>query len=191
MSGSIVVERLNQLRDILQSSKEHDVIRPGYSYWLIKHDNRTKTLLNYDTKLENGVIDVNRPLLLCEQIDVDINTFFRQVSRYHFRFFNEQMEGFFVRNYKGGTFICVCKKDKDGEYVLPTQMPDGIHCIVQVKDRMAETIRSKLSPNNGKGYIYVENEDDKESNQLSTAKDARMPDVILSADDDDVLSISL
>jgi hypothetical protein len=48
----------------------------------MKHDNRTKrTLLNYNTKLENGVIDVNRPLLLCEQIDVDINTFFKQVSR--------------------------------------------------------------------------------------------------------------
>jgi hypothetical protein len=57
-----------------------------------------------------------------------------------------------------------------------------------MKDRMAETIRSKLSPNNGKGYIYVENEDDK-SLQLSTArKEARMPDPILSADDD-VLSI--
>jgi hypothetical protein len=40
------------------------------------------------------------------------------------------MEGF-VRNYKGGTFICICKKDKDGEYILPKQMPDGIHCIVQ------------------------------------------------------------
>jgi hypothetical protein len=66
MSGTVVVERLNQLRDIIQSSKEHDVIRPGYSYWLIKHDNRTKTLLNYNTKLENGVIDVNRPLLLCD-----------------------------------------------------------------------------------------------------------------------------
>jgi hypothetical protein len=52
---------------------------------------------------------------------------------------------------------------------------------------MAETIRSKLSPN-GKGYIYgVENEDDK-SNQLLTAKVARMPDPILSADDD-VLAI--
>jgi predicted protein tyrosine phosphatase len=74
------------------------------------------------------------------------------------------MEGFFVRNYKGGgTFICVCKKDKDGEYVLPKQMPDGIHCIVRMKDRMVETIRSKLSPN-GKGYKYVENGDDK-SNQ--------------------------
>jgi hypothetical protein len=64
-----------------------------------------------------------------------------------------------------------------------------------MKDRMAETIRSKLSPN-GKGYIYVENGDDK-SNQLSTAKEARMPDPILSARmpdpilsaDDDVLSI--
>jgi hypothetical protein len=56
-----------------------------------------------------------------------------------------------------------------------------------MKDRMAETIRSKLSLNNGKGYIYVENEDDK-SLQLSTAKEARMPDRILSADDD-VLSI--
>jgi hypothetical protein len=77
MSGSIVVERLNQLRDILQSSKENDVIRPGYSYWLIKHDNRTKALLNYDTKLENHVIDVNRPMLLCEQINVDMNTFFK------------------------------------------------------------------------------------------------------------------
>jgi hypothetical protein len=55
-----------------------------------------------------------------------------------------------------------------------------------MKDRMAETIRSKLSPN-GKGYRYVENGDDK-SNQLSTAKEARMPDLILSADDD-VLSI--
>jgi hypothetical protein len=96
MSGSIVVEWLNQLRDIQQSSKEHDVIQPGYSYWLIKHDKQTKTLLNYDTKLENGVIDINRPMLLCEQIDVDINTFFKQVSRYHNRFFNKQMEGFLL-----------------------------------------------------------------------------------------------
>jgi hypothetical protein len=56
-----------------------------------------------------------------------------------------------------------------------------------MKDRMAETIRSKLSPNR-KGYIYVENGNDK-SNQLSTAKEARMPDPILSADEDDVLSI--
>jgi hypothetical protein len=183
MSGSIIVERLNQLRDILQSSKEHDTIRPGYSYWLIKHDNWTKTLLNYDTKLENDVmIYVNRPMLLCEQIDVDINTFFKHVSSYpHNRFFNEQMEVFFVRSYKGGAFICVCKKDKDGEYILPKQMPDRIHCAVRMKDRMAEIIRSKLSPNNRKGYIYVENEDDKESNQLSTAKDTRMPDLILSA----------
>jgi hypothetical protein len=58
-----------------------------------------------------------------------------------------------------------------------------------MKDRMADTILSKLPPNNGKGYKYVENEDGKESNQLSTAKEAKMPDVILSADDDDVLSI--
>jgi hypothetical protein len=56
-----------------------------------------------------------------------------------------------------------------------------------MKDRMAETIRSKLSPN-GKGYIYVENGDDK-SNQLLTAKEAKMPHPILSADDDGVLSI--
>jgi hypothetical protein len=98
----------------------------------MKHDDWTKTLLNYDTKLENdAMIDINRPMLLCEQINVDINTFFKEVSSYpHNRFFNEQMEGFFVRNYKGGTFICVCKTDKDGEYILPKQMPDGIHCIV-------------------------------------------------------------
>jgi hypothetical protein len=57
-----------------------------------------------------------------------------------------------------------------------------------MKDRMAETIRSKISPNNEKGYMYVENEDDKLLQLLTARKEARMPDPIPSADDD-VLSI--